>query len=146
MDLFSGGRTTAQTRVAERRIRKAVETAKQVCDGISLEVKQALLSVDDAQERLAVAKKAVSQAQENLRLVENKYEQTAATPTDVVDAETLKTRAQLNYFTALYDYIVAVERLRYATGTNEAQRQLSIPNKAEDGNVGDAESSRQEKR
>jgi len=146
IDLFSGGRTTAQIRVAERRIQKAAETARQVCDGIALEVKQALLGIEEARKRLAVAKKAVSQAEENLRLVENKYRQTAATPTDVVDAETLKTRAQMNYFTALYDYIVAVERLRYAMGTNEGQRQLGPINKVEDGNIGDAGSSKEVKR
>jgi len=142
IDLFSGGRTTAQIRVAERRIRKAAETAKQVCDGIALEVKQALLGIEEARKRLAVAEKAVSQAEENLRLVENKYRQTAATPTDVVDAETLKTRAQMNYFTALYDYIVAVERLRYAMGTNEARLRPGSIDKAED----DAGSSKEEKK
>jgi len=142
MELFSGGRTTAQIRVAERRIRKAAETAKQVCDGIALAVKQALLGIEEARKRLAVAKKAVSQAEENLRLVENKYKQTAATPTDVVDAETLRTRAHMNYFTALYDYIVAVERLRYAMGTNERQRQRGPNNKPEDGDGGSSKEER----
>ncbi len=122
MDLFTGGRMAAQTRVAERRIRKAVETAEQVCDTISLEVKQGFLGVEDARERLAVAKTAVSQADENLRLVENKYKQAVATPTDVVDAETLKSRAQENYFTAFYDHFVAIERLRYAMGTIDISR------------------------
>jgi len=50
-------------------------------------------------------------------LIENKYKQTAATPTDVVDAETLRTRAHQNYYAALYDLITAVKRLEFAMGT-----------------------------
>ena len=117
MDLFTGGRRTALYRIARQRRRKAVETAKQICDGIALEVKQALLGVEEARKRLSVAEKAVSQADENLRLIENKYKQTAATPTDVVDAETLRTRAHQNYYAALYDLITAVKRLEFAMGT-----------------------------
>ena len=55
MELFNGWRTTAQIRVAERRIRKAAETAKQVCDAIALEVKQALLGIEEARKRLALS-------------------------------------------------------------------------------------------
>jgi len=128
MDLFTGGRTQAQTRIAQRRVRKAAETAKQVCDGIALEVKQAVLAITEAKKRLTVAEKAVSQADENLRLIENKYKQTAATPTDVVDAETLRTRAHQNYFTALYDYIVAVERFKYAVGINDNRKLFTDEN------------------
>jgi len=117
MDLFTGGRRTAKYRTARHRRRKAVETAKQVCDGIALEVKQALLDIEATRKRLAVAEKAVSQAEENLRLINNKYRQTAATPTDVVDAQTQKTRAEWNYYTALYGHIVAVKRLEFAMGT-----------------------------
>jgi len=117
MDLFTGGRRTALYRIARHRRRKAVEMAKQICDGIALEVKQALLGVEEARKRLSVAAKAVSQADENLRLVENRYKQKAATPTDVVDAETLRTRAHLNYYAALYDLITAVKRLEFAMGT-----------------------------
>jgi outer membrane protein TolC len=39
-----------------------------------------------------------------------------ATPTDVVDAELALTRAQQGYYTALYDYQVALARLAYAVG------------------------------
>lgn len=117
MDLFTGGRRAAQYSIARRQKRKAVETAKQVCDGIALEVKQALLGIKGASKLLAVAEKAVSQAEENLRLINSKYKQTAVTPTDVVDAETLKTRAQRNHYAALYGLIVAVERLKFAMGT-----------------------------
>jgi outer membrane protein TolC len=104
-------------RLDDKYKRKAVETAKQVCDGIALEVKQALLGIEGASKLLAVAEKAVSQAEENLRLINSKYKQTAVTPTDVVDAETLKTRAQRNHYAALYGLIVAVERLKFAMGT-----------------------------
>jgi len=117
MDIFAGGRRIAEYQIAKMRRRKAVENAKQVCDGIALEVKQATLAVIEAKKRLIVAKKAVAQAAENLRLMQKKYKQATATATDLLDAEILSTRTQNNYYATLYDLIVAIKRLEFATGT-----------------------------
>ena len=116
IDLFTGGRRTGETQAARARVRSAIEMAKQVCDGIAFEVKQAHLAINEARERIVLSESAVAQAGENLRLINNKYAQTAATPTDVVDAETLVTRARQNYYAAVYDYLVALRRLDYAVG------------------------------
>ncbi|MBA7699669.1 hypothetical protein ES703_108368 [subsurface metagenome] len=116
IDLFTGGRTTAEVRKAKRKLTKSEEKAKQVCDGISLQVKAALLAIQEARDRIGLAKGAVAQAEENLRLINNKYRENVVTSTDVVDAETLLTRNKQNYYTALYDYIVAIAQLESAIG------------------------------
>jgi len=120
MNLYTGGRRLASYEQAKSQIKKAVETAKSVSDGIALQVKQAYLGIDEARSRLAVAEAAVSSAAENRRLVSEKYEQSLATPTEVADAETANLRAEQNYYSALYDYHFAIERLRYAVGVNDA--------------------------
>ena len=117
IDLFSGGRTTAEVRKAKKKLAKAKEQAKEVCDGISLQVKGAFLGIKEAKERIKVTKEARLQAKENLRLMNSKYRQNIVASTDVVDAETLLTRTEQNYYTALYDYIVAIARLENAIGT-----------------------------
>ncbi len=119
LDLYTGGRRTAKARAARARTRQALEAGRQVCDGIAFQVKEAYLSINESRERIALSTSAVAQAEENLRLINNKYAQTAATPTDVVDAETLVTRSRQNYHAAVYDYLVAVERLKYAMGTDD---------------------------
>ncbi|MBW2050140.1 MAG: TolC family protein [Deltaproteobacteria bacterium] len=116
IDLFSGGKTTAEMRRARKRLAKSEEKAKEVCDGISLQVKAAFLAVHEARERIKVTEQAMVQAEENLRLMNNKYRENVVTSIDVVDAETLLTRSKQNYYTALYDYIVSLARLENATG------------------------------
>ena len=117
VDLFSGGRTLAKSRIARARIRQAEAQARQLCDAIALQVKNSVLGIAEARDRITVATKAVAQARENLRLVNNKYKQNVASSTDVVDAETSLSRAQSNYHSAIYDCHTALARLVSATGT-----------------------------
>jgi len=116
IDLFSGGRTMAEVRKAKKKLTRAQEKAKEVCDGISLQVKAAFLAIQEAKDRIGVAREAVAQAEENLRLINNKYRENVVISTDVVDAETLLTRNKQNYYNALYDYIVAIAQLENAVG------------------------------
>lgn len=121
-NLYSGGRRTAQVHQAKRQITKAIEVAKAICDTIAFEVRQALLAIEDAKARLDVAETVISLAAENRRLVLEKYRNILATPTDVADVEAAHTKAQQNYYTALYDYIFALEQLQFAMGTNDLSR------------------------
>ncbi|MBW2341493.1 MAG: TolC family protein [Deltaproteobacteria bacterium] len=126
MDLFSGGRTSAEVRKAKKKLAKAEEKAKEMCDGISFQVKAAFLDVHEARERIKVTEEAVTQAEENLRLLNNKYRQNVVTSIDVIDAETLLTRSKQNYYTALYDYIVALARLENATGASLKDKEPAL--------------------
>ena len=118
IDFFTGGRTSANTRIANSKIRQAEEQAKQLCDAVVLQVKSGALGIAEARERIAVAEKAVAQAKEHLRLINNKYKQNMASSTDVVDAETALSQAQGNYYSAIYDCHTALARLLSAVGTN----------------------------
>lgn len=116
MDLFAGGRKLGALRQANADIRIAVARAKEVCDTIAFEVNQSYRLIDDARERIRLGETAVRQARENARLVENKFAEGDATPTDIVDAETTLTRAQQSLIQARYDYQTALARVSYATG------------------------------
>ncbi len=69
-----------------------------------------------AQQRLELSRTAVVEAQENLRLVRVKYQNGNATPSEIVDAETILTRSQQRQKTALYTYMATLTRLDYAVG------------------------------
>ena len=61
--------------------------------------------------------KAIDQAEENVRVVQDQYEKGQGTNTEVLDAETLRTLSHSNCFNAVYDAVLAVFRLRRAVGT-----------------------------
>jgi len=63
-----------------------------------------------------VAKTAIDQAEENFKLNKEKYNEQMATTTDVLDAQTLLTQAQSNYYNALSDYHIAKAKLGRAMG------------------------------
>jgi outer membrane protein TolC len=114
--LFEGGRRLGRLRSAEAGVRLAVAQGKDICDRIAYEVTVAFVGIDDARQRIGLARTAAASASENLRVVHGLLDRGDATPTDVIDAELALTRAQQNYYTALYDYQTALARLAYAAG------------------------------
>jgi outer membrane protein TolC len=85
-------------------------------DEIALEVKSAHLFVTEAEKRKAVAEVAVVNAEENLRIQEERYKEGMAISTEVLDAQTLLTRAKTDRQNAIYDLAEAQYRLVAARG------------------------------
>ncbi|MBW1612805.1 MAG: TolC family protein [Deltaproteobacteria bacterium] len=101
---------------ARAKLAKANYILNEIKDNIQLEVKEAYLSLREAEKNIQVAKKAVVQAEENFRMNEERYKQQVATSTDVLDALTLLTQARTNYFNALSEHNIAWARLERAMG------------------------------
>jgi outer membrane protein len=89
---------------------------EEVKDAVRLDVMKASLSVEEARKSIQVAETAVSQAEENFRINEERYKGQVATSTDVLDALTRQTQARTNYYTALSAYNVAKASLQRAIG------------------------------
>ena len=83
---------------------------------IALEVRQKWLEVQTARDRLDFARKATAQADENLRVVRDRYLQGLATNTEVLDGETLRAQAYMNLYNSYYESILAGLRVRRAVG------------------------------
>ena len=79
-------------------------------------MRQSWLDVGETKKRLSVTEKAVAQAQENLRVAKNRYQNGIGTNTEVLDAETLRTASQSNHNNARYDVALARVRLAHAVG------------------------------
>jgi outer membrane protein len=93
-----------------------IQTRKAVEDGIRLDIRNAVLDLEVATKDVPTTRKAVEQAEENLRVSEERYKVQATTSTEVLDAQTLLTRARTNYYDALYNHNLAKARLLRAMG------------------------------
>jgi outer membrane protein len=114
--VWDWGKTVWGIGESKAKVFQAKCALEEFMDGVRLDVKQASLSVLEAEQNIQVAETAVSQAEENFRINEERYKGQVATSTDVLDALTLLTQARTNYYRALSDYNIAKARLARATG------------------------------
>lgn len=116
INLYSGGSTKAELQKIEAQRSRLREQKEKVIEDIRLEVTRYLLDAATARERLLVTKDAVRQAEENLRINRSRYEEGVGTATEVLDAVTLLTVAETNYYKAVYDAKKAEAAVLYALG------------------------------
>ncbi|HDR16655.1 MAG TPA: TolC family protein [Desulfobacteraceae bacterium] len=108
----------ARNAVAEKKRGKSelLYNRQSLEDAIRLEVKSAVLSLEGAEKNIPTTRKALEQAEENLRVNEERYRAQVTTITEVLDAQALLTRARVDYYRSLYGHNVARARLLRAMG------------------------------
>lgn len=117
VNIFSGNRISEETKAAKSLVARVRELQKSIEQGIQVQVRKAFLKAKSARKRIVVAKIAVDQAEEGLRIVKNRYNNGLLTIVDLLDAELACQQARNNYFKALHDYKVARIELALASGT-----------------------------
>lgn len=115
-NFWEWGRTKHRVDAGKSRESQSADALSIVRDGITLEVKNSYLQLREAEKRITVAGQAITQAEENFRINQERYKEQVATTTDVIDAQTLLTRAKSDYYTALSDYNIARSRLERSMG------------------------------
>jgi outer membrane protein TolC len=105
-------------RIKQARAAESLAAAEQdhLADQIRLEVVRAHQQFGSARERVAVAARSVDQAQEALRIVQDRYQEGLTTITEVLRAETALLRARLNVLAARYDYYVGYANVLLMSG------------------------------
>jgi outer membrane protein len=116
VNLFSGGSTKAEVARFEHQRLKLREEKEKLVDDIKLEVQRNLLDMATARQKITVLKDALQQAEENLRINRTRYQEGVGTATEVLDAVTLLTVAETNYYRALYDLGRAESAAMYSQG------------------------------
>jgi outer membrane protein len=116
LNLFSGGSTKAKVLKIKQQRLKLIEQINRLIDEIKLEVEKYILDLKTARERITVTKDAIGQAEENLRINRVRYEEGVGTATEVLDAVTLLTIAETNFYKSLYDFKRAEAGLIYSIG------------------------------
>jgi outer membrane protein TolC len=115
-DLFDGNVARNKGRALKAQSRALSEQRRDLETIIQLQVRQAWLDMQESRKRVKVTKETLDQAEENLKVTRNRYKEGVGTNTEVLDAETLRTINFVNYDKAGNDAVLAVIRLRYATG------------------------------
>ncbi len=114
--LFESGKTVADTARALHERLALVEKIQGVKDSVMLEVKDAFEKLHVAKKNIVTAEVALEQARENYRITNLQYQEQMTTSTEVLDAQTYLTQAQVNYYNALYGYHIARAELERAVG------------------------------
>lgn len=113
---FEWGKTGAKVRKARHDKKALQEKIRGVENTVRLEVKNALLNLGVARKNIKTAKQSLGQARENYRITNVQYAQQVATSSDVLDARSFLTRADTNYYQALYGYMASLADLDRAVG------------------------------
>ncbi len=97
---------------------KQLATAKKLQNDIYLEIRNAYLTLQEKKNSVPVALLQVKQTKENYELSYGRYKVGEASPIELKDAQNLYQTAQLNYYSALYEYNAARARVEMAIGKN----------------------------
>ena len=114
--LWNWGNTAFKVGENKVKVTQAEDSKIQLMESITLEVKNSYLNLLTAERNINVTEKAIEQAEENLRMNEERYKYQVATQTDVLNAVTLLAEARTNYFGALSDFNVAKAQLERSMG------------------------------
>jgi outer membrane protein TolC len=91
---------------------------------VDVEVRQAMSSLEEANELVAASKQTIDEAAEDVRLADAKFHAGSATQLDVLTSQVSLTQARTDQLTANYNYLVALANVRKAIGMGDA---LVIP-------------------
>jgi outer membrane protein TolC len=115
-DFWEWGKTKFQVDYSLAQENRSKDDLMNARDQVTLEVKNAYIVVKEAEKQIPVTKKAIEQAQENYRINRERYQEQVATSTDVLDAQTVLTRARSDYANALGLYHISQARLERVMG------------------------------
>ncbi len=115
-DIWNWGLTSAQVSQAEEMKIQLETNYEQMLENIQLEVYSNYQNLQKAEEKSKVNKIALEQAEENLRIISEKYNLQLVNSTELIDAESLKLQAETNLKTAIVDFQLAKTKLEKSLG------------------------------
>ncbi|HEX2770548.1 MAG TPA: TolC family protein, partial [Geobacteraceae bacterium] len=107
---------TSRFRQAVQSRARTDERLHQLETDLALDYRIALNDAKVAKERIAVTETSIKQGEENLRINRDRYQEQVGTATDVIDAQTLLTQIKNDHYQAIFDYEVALSRVKRARG------------------------------
>ena len=116
-NLFNGFGDKARIDEAKHLLRRSQAEGDRAGSAIRLEVRRAWADLHAANQRIEVARAAVEEAQESLRITQNRYAAGLNNVTDLLRNETVVLEAKTRYLAAVSDQRVAAAMLEKAAGT-----------------------------
>ena len=127
IDLFQGGAKRAALSRERANAEKIAALKQAASDAVRLEVRQAYYDQDATRQMVEVARTSISQAQESLRINQDRYDGGLLTITDLLGAEEASRRTQADYWQAVYQFHISYANLELASGTLNLQSSVLIP-------------------
>ena len=116
LDLWNWGKTARQTQQAKAQLSQAMDALGLLKDAVAVEVRQTLLELSGAEARISLSRRVVVQAEENLRVTDEKFKEGVALNADVLDAENDYLQAKTELTRSLVDHELAKAKLGKVTG------------------------------
>jgi outer membrane protein TolC len=116
VNLFDGYATTARFNQSVKNRSHADVRLNQLLTDFALEYRTAVNDAKVAKQRISATETSIKQGEENLRINKDRYQEQVGTATDVIDAQTLLTQVRTDYYQAIFDYEVALARVKRGRG------------------------------
>ena len=110
------GKTRRQTASLQAQERSTDKQRADLAADVALQVRTRWLNLQTARQSVPIARFAVTQAEENVKVVTDRYRQQLSTYTEVLDAENRRVQSLNAFYNAVYDENLAFFRLRRAVG------------------------------
>ena len=116
-NLFNGFADKARIEETRASVTRSAADAARADSAIRLEVRRAAAALRAASERIEVSRASVAEAEESLRITQNRYEAGLANVTELLRTETALLEARIRSLAAVRDQRVAAAVLELASGT-----------------------------
>jgi outer membrane protein TolC len=126
-DIFQGGAKRAELSRQRALEEKVVAMKQAATDAVRLEVRRAYYEMDADRQQIEVARAAIAQAQESLRINQDRYDTGLTTITDLLGAEDAARRSQTDYWEAVYHFQTSYANLELASGSLNPQSPVVMP-------------------
>ena len=90
-------------------------------------MRQAYYDQDASRQQIELARAAIAQAQESLRINQDRYDGGLLTITDLLNAEEAARRSQADYWQAVFQYHISYANMELASGTLNLQSPVVTP-------------------
>ena len=127
IDLFQGGAKRAALSRERANAEKITALKQAASNAVRLEVRQAYYDQDASRQQVEVARSAITQALESLRIHQDRYDGGLLTITDLLGAEEAARRTQTDYLQAIYQFHISYANLELACGTLNLQSPVLMP-------------------
>jgi outer membrane protein TolC len=115
-NLFNGFSDKARIQESSHWLERAHADEQRIDSAVRLEVRRAWADLRAAQQRIEVAKAAVAEAEESLRITQNRYEAGMSNVTDLLRNESAVLESRTRYLAAVHDQRIAATMLDLSAG------------------------------
>ncbi len=116
MQVFDGGISNKEQSGIELQIDKLKLSQESLSQMVELELEEALLKMEEAKDGIALQELSRENAQENLRLTNERYKAGVGTNLDVLNAQSLWENTELSYFQGSVQYELSLYKVMYKAG------------------------------